>query len=489
MTGRGTTTSPGTTVVADVIARVQAGPSGPGIGAFFDLDGTLVEGYTVSAFYGDRIRRGQVTAGEFLRTLFTAVDGTLGGDLAKIGDISVAPLRGRDEDTLVELGERLFVQRIAGTIRPEARDLVRAHRKMGHTLVVASSATRYQIEPVARDLGIPNVLCTELAVSDGLLTGELASPMLWGEPKARAVRAFARRSAVDLRASYAYANGTEDVPFLSSVGNPHALNPHHGLARAAAAQGWPVLQLREPVKPGWRSWLGTAAALTGLNVGLGVGLAMGALNRDAQAGRNVGIPLACDLGLAMAGVHLKVTGEENLWRARPAVFIANHQSSLDAVVVGSLLRRDFTAVAKKEARYDPRMAVGGLLLDPAFIDRSDTAAAKHDLDELVARIRSGTSVVIMPEGTRMATPVLGRFKKGAFHLARQAKVPIVPIVLRNAGQLMWRRSMIVNPGTVEVAVLDPIPTDDWTVDELDRHVARIHDLVADTLENWPGGNR
>jgi putative phosphoserine phosphatase/1-acylglycerol-3-phosphate O-acyltransferase len=85
----------------------------------------------------------------------------------------------------------------------------------------------------------------------------------------------------------------------------------------------------------------------------------------------------------------------------------------------------------------------------------------------------------------MPTPSLGRFKKGAFHIARQAGVPIVPIVLRNTGELAWRRSLIVNPGTVDVAVLDPVPTGDWTADQLDERVAEVRRRFVDTLEQWP----
>jgi len=64
-------------------------------------------------------------------------------------------------------------------------------------------------------------------------------------------------------------------------------------------------------------------------------------------------------------------------------------------------------------------------------------------------------------------------------------VPIVPIVLRNTGELAWRRSLVVNPGTVEVAVLDPVPTGDWGADDLDQRIAEIRQRFADTLEDWP----
>lgn len=469
------------------VAAVEAGPAGPRVGAFFDLDGTLVQGYTAGAFFNEQLRTRQVGVGGVTRTVVAALDGNLGGDPARLGDVSVEGLRGRAEDELAELGERLFVQKIAGTIRPQARDLVKAHLRMGHTVAVASAATRFQVAPVARDLGIDNIICTELETEDGLFTGKIVGRMLWGEPKAQAVRAFARDNDVDLTASHAYANGDEDVAFLASVANPHPVNPHRGLRVAADMQRWPVLTLREPRRPGVRAVLGTAAALAGFNVGLTVGAALGLVNSDRRFGVNTGIPLACDTALALAGVRLRVVGEHNLWRARPAIFVGNHTSSLDPIVLGSLLRRDITAVSKAEARYDPRTVLGGLLLDPAFINRSDSEQAKAELAKLVERIRAGTSVVIFPEGTRMATPELGRFKKGAFHLAMQAGVPMVPVVIRNAGELMWRRSMIINPGVLDVCVLDPIPTDDWAPEDLDRITADVRQRFADTLQKWPSG--
>ncbi|MFD0522035.1 lysophospholipid acyltransferase family protein [Paractinoplanes durhamensis] len=62
----------------------------------------------------------------------------------------------------------------------------------------------------------------------------------------------------------------------------------------------------------------------------------------------------------------------------------------------------------------------------------------------------------------------------------------MPIVLRNTGELAWRRSLFVNPGTVDVAVLDPSPTTGWAAEDLDSHIAEVRQRIADTLENWPG---
>ena len=163
----------------------------------------------------------------------------------------------------------------------------------------------------------------------------------------------------------------------------------------------------------------------------------------------------------------------------PAIFVANHQSSLDIPVLGRLLERDFTIVAKKEARWDPRAVVGSVVIDPAYIDRSDSASARATLDGVVERIRGGTSLMIFPEGTRSATPVLGPFRKGSFHLAAQAGVPFVPVVLRNTGELMRRGSLVLNPGVVDVCVLEP--ETDWEVDRMGERIAALHAKFEATL--------
>jgi putative phosphoserine phosphatase/1-acylglycerol-3-phosphate O-acyltransferase len=174
----------------EVVEALRNAPEGPQIGAFFDFDGTLVRGYTARSIYQERIRNGEIGARELARTIVAAVDGTvLGGNPQTLGEISFAGLKGRTVDWMADVGERLFVLWIARTIRPEVRDVVRAHLRKGHTVVVASSATRVQIEPVARDLGIPHIVCTELEDEGGVLTGRSTTGMLWGERKAAAVGA------------------------------------------------------------------------------------------------------------------------------------------------------------------------------------------------------------------------------------------------------------------------------------------------------------
>ena len=98
-------------------------------------------------------------------------------------------------------------------------------------------------------------------------------------------------------------------------------------------------------------------------------------------------------------------------------------------------------------------------------------------------------MVISPEGTRSVTPTVGPFKKGGFHLAMQAGVPIVPIVIRNAGEIMWRDAKIAQSGTIDVTVHPPIPTDGWTREDLNAAVTRVQQLYVDTLEDWPAARQ
>ena len=472
--------------IDELLAEIEAGPKGPKVGAFFDFDGTLISGYSATAFYEDRARRREFSLGELARTLIAGAEMAVRGtDVTKLMGVAVASWAGRSEDDVMELFGRLFRERIAGNVYPEARELVQAHHRAGHTMALATSATRYQATPLAKDLGIEHLLCSEVELVQGNFSGFVAGDVLWGPAKARAVKRLARRARVDLARSYGYANGDEDVPFLEIVGNPRPLNPASGLERVARERRWPVSRFSSRGRPGLRSMVRTGAALAGLGAAGGVGLAVGALNRSRRQAANVATSIGPDLALALAGVELRVTGTEHLWSDRPAVFIFNHQSSIDVAVIGSLVRRDLTGVAKKELGRDPRFALIGYVVDVAYVDRANSAQARAALAPAVDKLRSGISIAIAPEGTRSVTRQLGTFKKGAFHLAMQAGVPIVPIVIRNAGDVMWRGSFLVRPGTIDVAVLPPIATSDWKVDELDQRIGEVRERFTRTLERWP----
>ena len=470
--------------LAEQLQRIAAAPAGPQVGAFFDLDGTLVAGFTATSFLTDQVRRREVDWWSALRTAAAALDGTyLGGDPVRSGELTFRALAGRDESVLADLGERLFVDKIAATIRAEARELVNAHHERGHTVVVSSAATRYQVAPVARDLGIDDLVCTELETRDGVFTGNVVGRMRWGAGKAAGVREFARARDITLSASFGYGNGVEDIDFLATVGHPVPISPDRGLRDAARRFDWPVLDLANPAEGSLIGAARTLAALGAVQAAGISGVALGVITGDRQRGANASIDLGCQAVLAAAGVRLEVTGRGILDSSRPAIVVANHRSALDPIVMGAILRGDFTVVAKQEARFDPRAVLGAALLDPVYVDRSNSAQARAALEAVADRIRAGTSLLIFPEGTRTPTPRLGRFRKGAFHLAVQTGAPIVPVVLDGVADVLPRHATTVRPGLVRAAVLEPMR--DWRLDTLDRDIATLRERFEQTLADWP----
>ena len=455
------------------------------MGSFFDFDGTLIDGYSLSAFARHHLRSLQIAPADLGRMLLTGLRGvTTEEDFERFTVLGMRAWAGRSEDELAELGERLFVQAISGSLYPEGWRLVQAHQRAGHTVVLASSATRFQVEPAARAMGVEYILVSPVEIVNGICTGRPGGPLLWRAGKATAVRTFAAAHDIDLPASYAYSNGDEDVPFLRTAGRPRALNPGRDLEAAARRYGWPVARFRSRGRTGAGDIARTAAGLAGLIGGFTTGAALGAVTGSRREAVDLGTTLAGELGSVLAGVRLDVRGAEHL-AARPAVFLFNHQSQLDVLILAKLLRGGFTGVAKKELAHSPGFGLMFRLADVAFVDRHDTAQARKALEPAVQKLRDGISLAIAPEGTRSATPALGPFKKGAFHVAMQAGVPIVPIVIRNSGELMWRGATTIHAGTVQVAVLPPVPTTGWVAGDLDARVHEIRGQYLVTLANWP----
>lgn len=228
-------------------------------------------------------------------------------------------------------------------------------------------------------------------------------------------------------------------------------------------------------------------------VGLGsiIPVAAGAIgiagiSRNRRRGVNFFTNIWPGFVLTTAGVGIDVIGAENLASPRPAVFIFNHRNMFDVFVAAALVRRDWTAVGKKELERNPVAGIVGRIVDAAFVDRDDTQAAVESLRKLEELARKGLSIIVAPEGTRVAIGGVGPFKKGPFRMAMSAGIPIVPIVIRNAEAIAVRDTAIVRPGRVEVAVLTPVSVHDWTLASLSDRVAEVRQLYVDTLNNWPG---
>jgi putative phosphoserine phosphatase/1-acylglycerol-3-phosphate O-acyltransferase len=471
------------------VAEVMAGPPGPKVGAFFDLDGTLVAGYTGAILTRERFRNRDMGVGELISMVGVGLSHQFGriefeALLGKATDV----LRGRPLADLQKVGDKLFLEKVEKRIYPEMRDLVQAHRERGHTVVLSSSALTIQVDPVAQFLGIPNILSNIFEVDDdGVLTGKVVKPVIWGAGKANAVAKFAAERGIDLADSYFYADGDEDIALMELVGNPRPTNPGDKMAETARKRGWPILEFNSRGRGGLLGQVRNLVAASTLVPAAYGAVGWGLLTRSRRRGVNFFTTAFPQLLLTLNGVNLDVLGEENLTRQRPAVFIFNHRNNFDAIIVGALVKDNWTGVGKKELEKDPVVGTLGKLLDAVFIDREDAQSAVASLKEAEQLARKGLSVVIAPEGTRLDTKSVGPFKKGPFRLAMSAGVPIVPIVIRNAEAISARDSSTLHPGTVDVVVYPPLSLADWTLDNVAERIAEVRQLYIDTLTNWPTG--
>ena len=436
-----------------------------------------------ASFIREQLRRGDLQTRELLELAQAMTSFGLGNlGFSAMMTVTTQFLRGITEASYEDLGETLYNDQLARRIYPESRALINAHLAKGHTVAVISSATPYQVVPAARDLGIEHVMCTELEVEDGLFTGQVIRPTCFGQGKVDAAERLAREQGADLDQSFFYSDSHDDLLLLERVGLPRVLNPNTRLLGIARDRHWPVARFSSRGRPSLSLYLRSAAATVSLVPTFLAGLPVYALTRSKRQSLNFSLSLFADTASALIGLDLNVTGKQHLWSHRPAVFIFNHQSKADVVVIASLLRADMAGVGKKEIRDMP---VIGRVLETAgvvMIDRANSASAIEAMTPLVEAMRDeGKSVVLAPEGTRSVSPRLGPFKKGAFHLAMQAGVPIIPIVIRNAGDVAPKGEFVFRPATVDVEVLEPIDTSNWQVSDLNEHIREVRNRMLAVL--------
>jgi 1-acyl-sn-glycerol-3-phosphate acyltransferase len=186
--------------------------------------------------------------------------------------------------------------------------------------------------------------------------------------------------------------------------------------------------------------------------------------------------------LRLSGVKVKVSGHEHLDPKQPYVFVSNHQSYLDAAPLFAFTGRQMGAIAKKELLKAPILGYAMGFVNVIAIDRSNRERAVETIDIATQRLRSGVSFMVCPEGTRAQPGEMLPFKKGAFHMAVQAGVPIVPIALKNSDVLMGKGTGEAWPGTIDMVMMPPVETS-WvkTDEDLDALVHQIQHTIMREL--------
>ncbi|KAL2271868.1 hypothetical protein VTJ83DRAFT_1239 [Remersonia thermophila] len=191
------------------------------------------------------------------------------------------------------------------------------------------------------------------------------------------------------------------------------------------------------------------------------------------------------LGFLATGVTFEVEDPKgHLEKVRPAVFLGNHQTELDVLMLGCMFPKYCSVTAKASLRAVPFLGWFMALSGTVFLNRANSKDARQALAGAAEQMRTRRhSVYIFPEGTRSYTkePTLLPFKKGAFHLAVQAQVPIVPVVVANYSHVLWIKGRIFNSGRVPVKVLDPIPTTGLTAADVDDLARTTRELMLKEL--------
>lgn len=186
--------------------------------------------------------------------------------------------------------------------------------------------------------------------------------------------------------------------------------------------------------------------------------------------------------LRLTAVKVNVIGREQLDPNQPYVFVANHWSYLDAAPLFAYTGRRMGMIGKKELLKAPILGYGMGFVNVIAIDRSNRERAVASIQEATRRLRLGISFGVCPEGTRARPGEMLPFKKGAFHMAAQAGVPIVPIALKNSDVLMGKGTGEAWPGTIEMVFLRPVETS-WVKndEDLNKLVRQVQTMIMNEL--------
>jgi HAD superfamily hydrolase (TIGR01490 family) len=213
--------------------------------AFFDLDRTLISGSSAFAFAVAAWRQDLVPTRAFTKDVTGAVAfrhrGASDDQVERVRARILGAVTGVRQADLVALNGEL-IPKLLARVRPEANRLIEMHRKAGRDTYIVSASPVELVEPLAAAIGMTGGIGTVSAVdADGVYTGELAGPFVYGPGKVTAIGEIAEWERYDLALSYAYSDSASDLPMLESVGHPVAVNPDGALARVAHDRGWPIV--------------------------------------------------------------------------------------------------------------------------------------------------------------------------------------------------------------------------------------------------------
>ncbi len=181
-------------------------------------------------------------------------------------------------------------------------------------------------------------------------------------------------------------------------------------------------------------------------------------------------------------MFLMKEGRENMDKKQSYVVISNHQSHYDILVLYGWLGVDFKWVMKQELRKIPFLGIACYKLGHIFIDRSNTKAALTSINEAKKKITNGTSVLFFPEGTRSKNGNTLKFKRGAFKMALDLGIPILPVTINHTYKILPTDTIDLFPGCAKMSIHPPMDIKGYTEDNMTDLIRRVKNIIESKLE-------
>jgi len=185
--------------------------------------------------------------------------------------------------------------------------------------------------------------------------------------------------------------------------------------------------------------------------------------------------------LWLVPAHLDVLDEQHLDRHQSYIVVANHLSLIDIPILYGWLKLDLKWVMKKEVRKVPMIGSGCALMGHIFLDRSDRQAAIRELKRVRQNFFPGTSILLFPEGTRSRDGKLKDFKMGAFHMAKDLELPILPVTIRGADGILTPDGINLHPGRAQMTIHPAIGVDEVNASSVEQLRDRARAQIATKL--------
>lgn len=218
--------------------------------AFFDLDKTIIATSSAFAYGREFMHNGLISHAEAVQMSLAKASYVMVGQSSEQMDATrdhlAALVSGWEVEEVLRIADEALHHVVTPAIYSEARELIRFHRSAGHDIVIVSASASQLVRPIAEELGIDDIVATELEIVDGHFTGEILT-YLKGPAKSEAMMKLAAERGYDMESSYAYSDSATDIPMLEAVGNPVAVNPDRAMKKAALEKGWEIRTFKDPV--------------------------------------------------------------------------------------------------------------------------------------------------------------------------------------------------------------------------------------------------